>query len=159
MAIDGASIREELQAKRPVSILGVGLSREDWVCIRRSTMLWGPILLSARCCREALHTITDRAPHIVISGSELPDGTWRDILAASRRLAVPPPVIVAAHSADEGMWVEVLDLGGYDLIARPLDTGELGWILVSALNLARSSLTGNMRVGRVNAEENLSSGD
>ena len=135
-----------------MSILGVALSAEDWACIGRSPILGGAVAFSAGGCREALDRIADRAADIVISGSELPDGTWRDILAASQQLPIPPPVIVASRLADELLWAEVLNLGGYDLIARPFDTRELGWVVMSALGMPPSSLVGNVQVNRVKEE-------
>lgn len=94
-----------------------------------------------------------RAPAIVIVSSELPDGSWRDVLAASQRLPSPPPVIVASRVADEHLWAEVLNLRGYDLIARPLDARELGWVVASALRQQTSTLKGDVQTGQRNTEE------
>ena len=123
---------EELE--RPVSILGVALSSEDWASLRRSPILGQAEIFDAADCREALARLVSLEPRIVISEPELPDGSWRDILAASQDLPVPPPVIVASRLADERLWAEVLNLGGYDLVAKPLDTREVTRIMMAALN-------------------------
>ena len=36
-----------------------------------------------------------------------------------------PPVIVSSLTADERLWAEVLDLGGYDLLMTPFDATEI----------------------------------
>lgn len=128
-------IQEDFVVRRPVSLLGVALSAEDWASIRQSPILGDALAFSAGSCSELSGRIAEHPPDIVISCSELPDGTWKNALAACQRLSVPPPVIVASRLADEHLWAEVLNLGGFDLIARPLDARELGWIVRSALRL------------------------
>ena len=71
--------------------------------------------------REALR----QSPAVVVCDEHLPDGTWRDVLDLSLSLRNPPPVVVTSRVADEHLWAEVLNLGGYDLLAMPLDTGEV----------------------------------
>jgi DNA-binding response OmpR family regulator len=150
--VDCSPIGDAPELNRSVSILGVALSAEDWACIARSPILGGTLDLRAGTCREALDRIADRTADIVISASELPDGTWRDILAASQQLPIPPPVLIASRLADELLWAEVLNLGAFDLIARPFDTRELGWVVMSALGMPPSSLVGNVQVNRVKEE-------
>ena len=64
-------------------------------------------------------------PGVVICERDLPDGNWRDVLEVTASLPHPPPVIVISRLADEYLWSEVLNLGGYDLLAKPLDKQEL----------------------------------
>ncbi len=62
---------------------------------------------------------------IVITEAQLPDGTWRDLLSGLDQFEVPPRLIVTSRTADEQLWTEVLDSGGYDVLAQPLDRGEV----------------------------------
>jgi len=41
-------------------------------------------------------------------------------------------VIVASRLADERLWAEVLNLGGYDLLAKPFDRDELVRVIAMA---------------------------
>jgi len=41
----------------------------------------------------------------------------------------PPLVIVTSHLADERLWAEALNLGAYDVLAKPFDAIEVGRIL------------------------------
>jgi hypothetical protein len=47
---------------------------------------------------------------------------WRDVVGR-----VDAPVIVAANAADERLWAEVLNLGGFDVLAKPFDRKEVLW--------------------------------
>jgi DNA-binding response OmpR family regulator len=62
----------------------------------------------------------------VLSECVLPEGkTWKDLLRAVEALRNPPPLIVTSRLADECLWAEVLNLGGYDLLMKPFDATEV----------------------------------
>ena len=63
---------------------------------------------------------------VVISESHLPGGhTWKDLLAEVQGMPDPPMLVVADRLADDRLWAEVLNLGGYDVLTKPLDTKEV----------------------------------
>jgi DNA-binding NarL/FixJ family response regulator len=62
---------------------------------------------------------------VVLCERELPLGGWKDLLEHTRCLADPPFVIVTSRNADERLWVEVLNLGAYDLLAKPFHPSEV----------------------------------
>lgn len=72
-------------------------------------------------------TVLGRAPvGVVISEAFLSDGNcWKDLLNEILKMEDPPPLIVTDRLADEHLWAEVLNLGAYDLIAKPFDAGEV----------------------------------
>jgi hypothetical protein len=83
------------------------------------------ILLGSRWKMEGARTACDglamiRRNHceiaVVICEYRLPDGDWRLVLAELLALAVRPALIVCSRLADERLWVEVLNLGGFDLL-------------------------------------------
>jgi hypothetical protein len=47
------------------------------------------------------------------------------------------PLVVASHCADEFLWAEVLNLGGYDVLAQPFEDGDVLRVLASALRERR----------------------
>jgi DNA-binding response OmpR family regulator len=59
--------------------------------------------------------------HVVIAKSDLPDGRWQEMLDHLRRLMRPPLLIVTSRTADEHLWAEVLNVGGYDVLAQPFE--------------------------------------
>ena len=65
----------------------------------------------------------------------LSPGSWKELLDFAERLPAPPPVIVTSRLADERMWAEVLNLGGYDVLARPFNSEEVIRTVTSAWSL------------------------
>jgi DNA-binding NtrC family response regulator len=59
----------------------------------------------------------------------MPDGTWRELLAKLKQLHLEVPVVVVCHCGGECEWIEVLNAGGFDLIAPPYDSYQLGALL------------------------------
>lgn len=85
-----------------------------------------------RNCLEVFLQVRCSPPRVVVCERDLPDGTWKDVLDIATSLLSPPPVIVTSRLADDYLWAEVLNLGGYDVLAKPLDRREV----TRALNLA-----------------------
>jgi DNA-binding response OmpR family regulator len=77
----------------------------------------------ARTYRGALLRI-DKV-RVVVCETGLPDGTWKDILETVSSLPDPPLLIVTSRFADERLWAEVLNLGGYDVLIKPFDPREV----------------------------------
>ena len=69
--------------------------------------------------------IDELAPGVVISDCTLPDAGWQDVLCELQRRDVEPTLIVASRLADERLWGEVLNLGGYDVLATPFRAQEV----------------------------------
>ena len=68
----------------------------------------------------------------VLTEAQLPDGTWTDVLNRIYDWGLSPAVIVTHRLADDRLWAEVLNLGGYDLLAQPFDACEVQRILLNA---------------------------
>jgi DNA-binding response OmpR family regulator len=75
--------------------------------------------------REVLSLLRDHSPGVIIADASLPDGTWKDLLNDLSILANAPNVIVISRLADERLWAEVLNMGGYDLLMTPYDPNEV----------------------------------
>ena len=69
---------------------------------------------------------------IVFCERDLPDGTWRNILEHLWSAGERPLLIVTSRTADEWLWAEVLNLGGYDVLAKPLEGKEVRHALQTA---------------------------
>jgi DNA-binding response OmpR family regulator len=74
------------------------------------------------------------------------DGGWRDIIDSVASRANPPSVIVTSSFADEALWAEVLNLGGFDVLAQPFDANEVARIAQAALR--RSKMPAHHAAGR-----------
>ena len=61
---------------------------------------------------------------IAICERDLQPGTWKDLLEQTATMPHSPLVIVTCRLADERLWSEVLNEGGYDVLAKPFDRTE-----------------------------------
>lgn len=66
---------------------------------------------------------------IVICEARFDGGTWRELLDHST-------LIVTSRVADEALWAEVLNLGGFDVLAQPFDRTEVLRVTDAALRYA-----------------------
>jgi DNA-binding NtrC family response regulator len=81
---------------------------------------------------QALGTLADAkrwlgqnpAP-VVLCASQLPDGDWKDMLQVTAQIDPSPNLVVASRLADNRLWAEVLNLGGYDVLPLPTNAAEM----------------------------------
>ena len=62
-----------------------------------------------------------------------PGGDWKSFFDQIRSLPRPPRFIVTSRLADEGLWVEVLNFGGYDVLATPFRAEEVLRVVAGAM--------------------------
>ena len=98
----------------------------------------------AQTFQEVQAAVRKKGVGVLLSESQFSDGhSWKDLLGEIRRLEFPPRLIVTDRLADERLWAEVLNLGGYDLLLKPFDPEEVFRVVNSAwmswkLNRAKS---------------------
>ncbi len=90
--------------------------------------------------------LNELATGVVISACELPDANWKEALQEMQRKSVLLPMIVVSRLADERLWAEVLNLGGYDVLATPFDTKEVLHSVTLAWHRSRDDALLRMRV-------------
>jgi CheY-like chemotaxis protein len=61
----------------------------------------------------------------VICERDLSPGTWIDMLKEGELLPNAPSFIVTSRLADDRLWAEALNLGAYDVLAKPFERLEL----------------------------------
>ena len=111
---------------RPITtILSVSHIVEDHIDLRRLFERPRWETREAYCCREAVAAIAEQDLDVVLCEAGLPDGNWKDLLEDLFRRVNPPYLIVTSQVADEYLWAEVLNLGGYDVLAKPFDAEEV----------------------------------
>lgn len=119
----------------PVDKLTILLvSSPEMDCERVETVLAGSQwkVQWVRSIREAVEYVQGRPADVVISERDLPDGSWKGLLEALAQMTNPPLLIVASLHADYTLWVEVLELGGFDVLLKPFEPEDLTWALRSA---------------------------
>ena len=81
---------------------------------------------------RSLDRLRQQDVSIVICDRDLPGGGWKALLVAMDGIPAAPPLVVTARDADDKLWAEVLNLGGYDVLAQPLDATEVQRVLLQA---------------------------
>jgi DNA-binding response OmpR family regulator len=84
---------------------------------------------------------------IILCECKLPDGNWSEILNQISGAAEEPLLIVTSRIADVSLWAEVLNLGGYDLLAKPFSRQEVRHVLTSAWVQRANPVRGNGAAG------------
>jgi len=59
-----------------------------------------------------------------------------------------PLLIVSSRNADERLWAEVLNLGGFDVIATPFDSFEVSFVAATAAATAELGYSRRERLTR-----------
>lgn len=88
---------------------------------------------------------------VAVCERDLPVGTWKDLIENIRDMNHAPLVIVTSLWADERLWAEALNLGAYDVLAKPFHPPEV----FRGINLACSAWLRKRDMAR---GHNLSSG-
>jgi DNA-binding NtrC family response regulator len=117
-----------------VAALSVSPIQQDHQSIQRvfDGSKW--VLYRADGVASALSLLFKRQVGVVICERDLPPDSWEDLLERLALLGDPPPLIVTSRLADEALWAKALNLGAYDVLAKPFDrremhrTVELAWL-------------------------------
>ncbi len=112
-------------ADRVVTVLAISPLEEDHVVLRNIFSHSNWRLRSARTWREAESLLRAHTIPVVLCEAHLPDALWTDVLAGMESVTGRPLIIVTARTADEHLWAEVLNLGGYDVLMKPFDQTEI----------------------------------
>jgi DNA-binding response OmpR family regulator len=115
-----------------ISALLVGEFETDRLLVHEIFRLHGWRLFEARDRRHALECLAKNPVQVVVAESELPAWNWKRILSDLRRLAPTPQLVVTSRTADDYLWAEVLNVGGYDVLPQPLARDEVERVVASA---------------------------
>jgi DNA-binding response OmpR family regulator len=74
---------------------------------------------------EAVGILDNCRIGVAICDTEVPDGNWQALLRNLQGRTRPPILIISSRLADERLWAEVLNLGGYDVLVQPFDRSEV----------------------------------
>ena len=114
-----------------ITLLAVSPDRSDCQSLERILDISRWSIQGASSYREATGLIREN-PSLILCERDLPDGSWKDVFREAGVLRNPPPVVVVSRQADERLWAEVLNLGGYDLLLKPFDNSEVRRVMSMA---------------------------
>jgi DNA-binding response OmpR family regulator len=125
----------------PITVLSVATSDEDhaWLSELVSTRQWWPSgsesnwqLETCASLVGALPILKNHSVSVVICEQDLGAASWRELLTELSALPDPPCLIVTSRTADEYLWAEALNLGAFDVLAKPFEPREVTRVLSSA---------------------------
>lgn len=111
--------------RNAVTVLSVTPYEEDqfWLQTIISHSKWR--LYRADCLETALRVLHKHEVGVVLSEKELPPHSWIDILYLVNHVQSAPAFIVTSRLADDRLWMEALNLGAYDVLAKPFNRDEV----------------------------------
>lgn len=118
--------------ERELSALLVGEYENDRSLIYDVFKRFGWKLFEARNRQRAMKYLASNPVQVVITESDVPNWNWKRVLCDLRSMTKPPELIVTSRTADESLWAEVLNIGGYDVMAQPFEEYEVERVIASA---------------------------
>jgi len=115
----------ETRATEIVTVLSVSPTEEVHFSLQDifSHSKWK--LSKTRSLASALAFLRTQKTPVVLCETDLLPGTWRDLLEEVTSAPNAPAVIVSSRLADDRLWAEALNLGAWDVLARPFVKSEV----------------------------------
>lgn len=107
-----------------LAILSISPFEEDHACLQAIIGSASKLVIASDFC-TAKALLAGRKIFLVLCECGSNPGTWIDWLEYLESLPNPPLLIVTSRLADERLWAEVLNLGAWDVLAKPFDDGEV----------------------------------
>ena len=118
--------------EKVVTMLAIESASEDLASLRTVVSHSNWRLHEATSCESGLACLQRMSIPVVLCERNLSDGTWKDVYYQLLELPNVPLLIVSSRFADESLWAEVLNLGAYDVLAKPYEQSEVVRVVGSA---------------------------
>ena len=117
-------------------IVFVSKSEADYDTLREVAGLVSQSVVSCADAQQARKAIRRHDPEIVVCEVRAAEsGSWQELLEETQ--AAQSLILVVSRHADEWLWAEVLNLGGFDILSLPVDRDELRRALSPPSGIAR----------------------
>jgi DNA-binding NtrC family response regulator len=115
----------EMNSADIVTVLSVSPMEEDGFSLQSifNHSKWK--LNKTHSLASALAFLQAQKTPVVFCERDLRPGTWSDLLEQITRLPYAPAVIVSSRLADDRLWAEALNLGAWDVLAKPFEKSEV----------------------------------
>jgi DNA-binding NtrC family response regulator len=102
-------------------VLLVSASADDACVFRQLVDAARWMVVNVSDLSGACAVLEKRYPKLVVCDADIDGpGSWRDLLKL-RGDPLSFAVVVASRNADDALWAEVLNLGGFDLLQKPFN--------------------------------------
>ncbi|HEX5411255.1 MAG TPA: hypothetical protein VFZ27_05280 [Terriglobia bacterium] len=94
--------------------------------------------LRAQNCAEVAHLLDHTHPELIFTGTEVSDGSWRDIVELVELTSVPTNVVVVGKYQDTDLYRTTMENGAFDFILPPFEREPLAQLVSAAADDVRS---------------------
>jgi DNA-binding response OmpR family regulator len=123
---------ETAAPRHRVTVMLVGEYENDRLLLTEVSRKFGWRLFEVQNRREAIRCLRSNDVQVVLAEREYPRDDWKRMLQDLRHISPSPQLIVTSRDADDYLWSEVLNLGGFDVLPRPLRQEEVERVVESA---------------------------
>lgn len=88
--------------------------------------------ICAGTVRECQSILLKETVGLVFCDAELSDGTYRDLIRASRAMKSRARVVVTSEEGEWDDYLEAMRLGAFDVIASPCRPTDVEWMVIQA---------------------------
>ena len=93
---------------------------------------------SVHRCADALRLLDQTHPHLIFTDTQLPDGSWIDLVNTVEGAAIPICVILVGSTKDPEMLQAAIRNGAFGFISPPFDDGAVSQLITQAMFLVRT---------------------
>jgi DNA-binding NtrC family response regulator len=108
-----------------LAVLAVIPNEEDRVALRGLFRHSNWFVSFTSSIAETMRSLKESPLPVVLCDRDLPDGNWKDLLAATQTVRRPPRVVVTSRLVDGRLWAEALSLGCHNVLPQPFHASEL----------------------------------
>jgi DNA-binding NtrC family response regulator len=92
---------------------------------------------SVNSLEAAKRLIPQNEPDLIFTDTNLPDGSWPDVIKLADKCLTPTNVIVVSPYKDVKLYLSALDRGAYDFLLPPFEQKTLDFVVACAGGDAR----------------------
>jgi DNA-binding NtrC family response regulator len=126
---------------RAIDILTIGDDPPLTACLSRLFRGSEWSIANARTCQGAVSILEHTPAAIALFDQRLPDATWHEAAAALG--GVPDAPVLVVVSNDPLLVDEVISMGGFDVLLRPLEEADVMWTIACAWHAWKTRLERN----------------
>lgn len=119
------AFEEAVESPRVVTVLLVSPEERDHRYFGSVFARTNWRLRRAYTIEEALALLAHEPIGVVVAEERLAGGSWRRMLRAMADLACPPKIVLAVPAEELELAAELLEGGGWDVLARPFEAHEI----------------------------------
>lgn len=108
------------------AVLVISSSAAQRQCIEKAARVSSWKISVAGGWRDACFVLSRCGVDVIFCDDRLADGTWKDVLSTIAPMPQAPRLVVLSDGVSAGMCAEVMNLGGFDVLNRPLREDDIG---------------------------------